>query len=229
MNKMDANPPSTEGEAVDATGALGSRLSAARKNAGVGLRELARRISVSPGLISLIENGRSAPSVGTLYAIATELGISFDYLFRGGPLAADETKANESSIVRVQSAAQRPTVRLASGVRWERLTWTVRSDFEFLYVVYEVGSASCDQGTLLRHGGEEFAYLLQGELGLTIASENFRLGPNDSISFDAQTPHRIWNAGKEPALAIWVVLQRRNDNRARSVRSSLSAKTTQSV
>lgn len=222
MDKMDTKTPSTESEVADATSALGARLSAARKSAGIGLRELARRINVSPGLISLIENGRSAPSVGTLYALATELGMSFDYLFRGAPLATDGMTANESSVVRVQSAAERPTVRLASGVRWERLTWTVRSDFEFLYVVYEVGSASCEQGTFLQHGGEEFAYLLQGQLGLTIGSENFRLGANESISFDAQIPHRIWNAGKEPALAIWVVLQRRNDNRARPVRSSLS-------
>lgn len=190
---------------------LGPRLSAARKEAGVGLRVLARRIGVSPGLISQIENGRIAPSVSTLYAIATELDLSFDYLFRG---AAPLGERPGIGATRVQHEPERPTVRLASGVRWEHLTWTRRDDFEFLHVVYEVGSASCDEGALLQHGGEEYAFVLSGKLGLTIGAEDYLVGPGDSINFDAQTPHRIWNAGDEPALAIWVVLQRRFDERA---------------
>jgi transcriptional regulator with XRE-family HTH domain len=189
---------------------LGPRLSSARKEAGVGLRALARQIGVSPALISQIESGRTAPSVSTLYAIATALDLSFDYLFRGEAGVADRLAGGA---VRVQHEAERPTVRLASGVRWERLTWTVRNDFEFLHVVYEIGSASCDKGVLLQHGGEEYAYVLSGRLGLTIGAEDYLLGPGDSINFDAQTPHRIWNGGRQPASAIWAVLQRRFDER----------------
>lgn len=188
---------------------LGPRLNAARMEAGVGLRALARQIGVSPALISQIESGRTAPSVSTLYAIATALNLSFDYLFRG-ETPADRTAPSPE----VQHAHQRPTVRLASGVRWERLTWTVRNDFEFLHVVYEVGSASCEEGMLLQHGGEEYAYVLSGRLGLMIGDERYELGAGDSLHFDASTPHRIWNADDHPALAIWAVLQRRFDERA---------------
>jgi transcriptional regulator with XRE-family HTH domain len=190
---------------------LGPRLNAARMEAGVGLRALARQIGVSPALISQIESGRTAPSVSTLYAIATALDLSFDYLFRGEIPTADRGAAGSP---KVQHAHQRPTVRLASGVRWERLTWTVRGDFEFLHVVYEVGSASCDEGVLLQHGGEEYAYVLSGRLGLIIGSERYELGAGDSLNFDASTPHRIWNADDHPALAIWAVLQRKFDERA---------------
>ena len=80
MSKSDA--PVVEGT-HGLTKELGPRLSAARKEAGIGLRELARRLGVSPSLISQVETGRLAPSVGTLYAIANALGLSFDYLFRG--------------------------------------------------------------------------------------------------------------------------------------------------
>jgi len=52
-------------------------------------------------------------------------------------------------------------------------------------------------------------------LGVRIGFEEFELGPGDSVSFDAQTPHRLWTMGDEPAVAIWVVLNRRNDGRAR--------------
>lgn len=190
---------------------LGPRLRAARLEAGVGVRELARKIGVSPGLISQVEGGRTAPSVGTLYSIATALGLSLDYLFDSGGEAA--ARATSPRPISVQLESHRPTVRLASGVRWERLTWSQREDFEFLHVVYEPESTSCGEGELLQHGGEEFALLLTGTLDLKIGTEYFKLAPGDSISFDAQIPHRIWNAGKVPAAAVWVVLQRRFDDR----------------
>ena len=52
---------------------IGERLREARQSQGLTARDVAKRIGVSPSLISQIETGRSQPSVGTLYAIATEL------------------------------------------------------------------------------------------------------------------------------------------------------------
>jgi transcriptional regulator with XRE-family HTH domain len=52
----------------------------------VGLRELARRIGVSPSFISQIERGGATPSVGTLYAIVQELDVSLDSLFSSQPV-----------------------------------------------------------------------------------------------------------------------------------------------
>src|SRR5437899_889537 len=60
---------------------LGPRLRRVREDRGVSVRELARRINCSPSLISQIERGLSAPSVGILYAIASELRTSLDFLF----------------------------------------------------------------------------------------------------------------------------------------------------
>src|SRR3954468_6878577 len=60
---------------------VGERLRERRKELSVSVRELARRVSVSPSLISQIENGKASPSVGTLYAIVTEMGLSLDALF----------------------------------------------------------------------------------------------------------------------------------------------------
>jgi mannose-6-phosphate isomerase-like protein (cupin superfamily)/DNA-binding XRE family transcriptional regulator len=48
--------------------------------AGISLREMARRVDVSASFISQVELGRTMPSVGTLYAIASELGVSLDGL-----------------------------------------------------------------------------------------------------------------------------------------------------
>src|SRR5258708_36012424 len=60
---------------------LGPRLRQVREQRGLSARELARRIQCSPSLISQIERGLSAPSVGMLYALATELRTSLDFLF----------------------------------------------------------------------------------------------------------------------------------------------------
>jgi transcriptional regulator with XRE-family HTH domain/quercetin dioxygenase-like cupin family protein len=67
--------------------AVGERLRDARLARGVGLRSLARDLGVSASLISQIETGKSQPSVSTLYAITSALGISIEYVFspRGDP------------------------------------------------------------------------------------------------------------------------------------------------
>jgi DNA-binding XRE family transcriptional regulator/quercetin dioxygenase-like cupin family protein len=67
--------------AFDPGAELGPRLRRVREDRGLSARELARRISCSPSLISQIERGISAPSVGMLYALASELRTSLDFLF----------------------------------------------------------------------------------------------------------------------------------------------------
>src|SRR5579859_5976250 len=62
---------------------LGPRLRVAREERQWSVRELARRIGCSASLVSQIERGISVPSVGVLYALATELGSSLDHLVLG--------------------------------------------------------------------------------------------------------------------------------------------------
>ena len=62
---------------------IGTRLREERDRVGISQRELARRIGLSASMISQIESGQSKPSVSTLYAIVTELGVSVDDIFRG--------------------------------------------------------------------------------------------------------------------------------------------------
>ncbi|WP_053671600.1 helix-turn-helix domain-containing protein [Streptomyces sp. NRRL B-1140] len=60
---------------------VGARIRQARLERGTSLRALAREIGVSASLVSQIETGKSQPSVSTLYAITTTLGISVESLF----------------------------------------------------------------------------------------------------------------------------------------------------
>lgn len=66
---------------AESVGQLGSRLRLARQKAGLSLRELARQLGVSASFVSQLENGKSQPSVATLYSLAQLLDVSIDELF----------------------------------------------------------------------------------------------------------------------------------------------------
>jgi transcriptional regulator with XRE-family HTH domain len=197
---------------------LGARLRAERERSGLTLRELARRLEVSPSLVSQIETGKSQPSVRTLYAIVTELGISLDELFApaDSPLErgratlhpAGEGGQRTDRYGRVQRAEDRNVIDLGSGVRWERLTTWNDRDVEFLYAIYEPGGSSSPDGSLMRHNGREFGVVLAGELGVKVGFEDYVLRPGDSIAFDSSIPHRLHNDADEVVTAIWIVLGR---------------------
>lgn len=201
---------------------IGRRLRSRREELGVSARELARRLSVSASLISQIENGRSYPSVGTLYLIVTELDLSLDELFSSLGGAGDASaRGVEAGAEHGLGAPRGPVVgkdereelQLASGVRWQRLTHTPDPDVDFLHVIYDPGGASCAENLLIRHAGFEYGYVLDGRLSVTIAFESYLLGPGDSISFASTKPHRLAASGDEAVHAIWVVIGRSGDDR----------------
>ena len=188
--------------------ATGKRLRQRRVEIGLSARELARRTSVSASLISQIERGISSPSVATLYAIVSALGLSMDELFElegATPASRSPSRLPPDPVVR---ADERETLRLGSGVRWERLTRYHVPHTEFNLLVYEPGGASSEEGTLVRHAGFEYGLVLSGRLSVQLRFEFHELGPGDSISFESWQPHRLATVGSEPAHAVWVVVDR---------------------
>ena len=210
-----------EPEAANSSGAssdLGPRLRAIRLRQGVGLRELARRLDLSPSSISQIETGKMRPSVRTLYALALEFGVTVDeVLFDEAPAAqrGRDASARGSSRVAaepglaVQRADERPAIALNSGVKWERLGFWADEDVEFLEATYEPGGASSPDESFVRHSGHEFGCVLTGTLRVVVGFDEFILEPGDSITFPSSTPHRLSNEGAETVHAIWVVRGRR--------------------
>jgi transcriptional regulator with XRE-family HTH domain len=196
-------------------GSLGPRLRAARSSSGRSVRELARRVGCSASLISQIERGVSVPSVGVLYALATELGSSLDYLLFGSgagpdadatPTAMPDPKAAEPPPTIVQRACDRRIIDLASGVRWERLTPQSEAMTDFLEVIYSPGGHSTDERRPLRHDGREYGLVISGTLTANVGFESYELGPRDSIAFDSSTPHEYLNKTGDVVRAIWVVV-----------------------
>ena len=192
---------------------IGASLRAQRELRGLTLREVARRIGVSASLISQIERDKVNPSVSTLYALVRELGLSMGDLFAADGDGAPERAPAAAGTGPLVRADQRVVINLASGVTWERLTPSSDPGVEFLYVMYDIGSESCPEDSLVTHGGREYGYVISGRLGVRIGFDEHALGPGDSISFDSSSPHRLWAIGSEAVTAIWVVVGRQSDAR----------------
>lgn len=218
---------------------LGAAIRSAREERGLSLREVARRVGVSPSFVSQVETGKANPSVGTLYALVGVLGTSLDDLIggagaNGAPAASvgtAEQPATHASTdpappsvgeqpgrawppvdVPLQAATGRKRLQM-TGVVWERLTHDHDPYVDFLHVEYAPGSASCAPEELMRHGGREYGHVLSGRLEVQIGFETYQVGPGDSIHFDSTTPHRLSNPHDEPCRAIWFVIARSGDDR----------------
>ena len=214
-------PPATTGagEVDGAAPLVGAQLREQRFASGMSLRELARRLDVSPSLVSQIETGKIQPSVRTLYAIVSELGLSLDAIFElvgsaephgtpPAPVAAPMAPPRPASAGVVHRADERRVIELESGVRWERMAAWEDLDVEFMIAVYGVGGSSSADGRLMRHSGREFGLVLSGTLSVTVGFDDHVLGAGDSITFQSTTPHRLRNDGPVEVRAIWVTLGR---------------------
>src|SRR5690349_17922041 len=207
--------PETTSQTPDAPSDLGPRLRAIRIARGIGLRELARRLDLAPSSISQIETGKIGPSVKTLYALASEFGVTVDeVLFGEAPPSPDQASSAAAAPepgLTVQRAADRPAISLNSGVTWQRLMFWADEDVEFIEATYEPGGASSPDDAFVRHSGHEFGHILSGTLRVVVGFDEFVLGPGDSITFPSSTPHRLSNEGTETVHAIWVVRGRRGE------------------
>ena len=196
------------GELVDT---LGARLRLVRLAAGMTLRELARQAEVSPSFVSQIENGRSQPSVATLYTFAQLLGVSVDDLF-GTVRAPDADRdvlgwqpSHRGSTVSVVRPTERAHLDMAAGVEWERLAATPESAVNYMKISYAPGASSSASGVLQQHDGYEYGYVLSGVIEVTIGDEVFVLRAGESLGFDSRIAHSLRNTGPIDFEGLWIV------------------------
>ncbi|MEI6406621.1 MAG: XRE family transcriptional regulator [Actinomycetes bacterium] len=204
---------------------LGPRLKEIRLKTGLSLREVARQLQVSPSFVSQIENGKSQPSVATLYSLARLLAVPVDILFEShwdGTLMTDEkqsgdqvsrdnfntpTDAWDESRARISAVnpQNRSVITMDSGVTWERLAATAEKNVNFMEIIYEPGSESNSSGEMMLHSGYEYGYALEGEVEVTIGDLVLTLAKGHSIGFDSSIPHKFRNNGLTTFRGIWFV------------------------
>lgn len=177
---------------------IGPRLRAARTRQGLGVRQLAREIGVTAGLVSQIETGRTQPSVATLYLLVERLDISLDWL-----MGLDDRELPGGERPVVAGDGERPVLRISTGVSWEMLVPGAASGHDLVLVTYEPGGDGTAGDRLAGHDGREGAYLITGELTLLLGGERHPVRAGDSLDFDARIPHAYRNEGEAVARGVW--------------------------
>lgn len=176
---------------------IGRNIRAIRQGAGLNISQLAERTGLSKALISRLENGRVSPSVATLLKIAKELQTPVSAFF-------DEASDHEGLVV-VRQAERKPLVRMGTpfGYSYESLAYKKTDKaMEPFIVRYPPADSSAE---MFDHEGEEFVFVLQGQLRLVYGDRTFYLEAGDSAYFDSATPHRGYSADEQECTVLSVV------------------------
>src|SRR6202451_2141516 len=177
--------PAADGSA----GAIGSHLRQLRAKQKLSLAQVARTVGISVGFLSALERSQMSGSVGTLRKLARFYKTNILDFF-------DATGASSRQV----RPEQRKVLEAGPGVQMELLAWgnTVMEPHLFR-VAPKAGS-----GDSYTHEGEEFLYVLRGELAITLERDEYRLKAGDSFYFESATPHHWRNAGQADTWVLWV-------------------------
>lgn len=187
------------GETADSEGPaearVGERLREIRQQKNLSIRALASLSGLAINTLSMIENGKTSPSVSTLQILARALEVPIGAFF--------EQATVEKKIVHVRSQ-QRPMVMIDT-TQLEHLGKDLAGNAVQPFVVtLQPGSGSGH--SMIVHTGHEFVYCLSGQVLYSIEGETFLLEAEDSIVFESHLPHRWENTGSKPAQVILVLI-----------------------
>jgi DNA-binding transcriptional MerR regulator/quercetin dioxygenase-like cupin family protein len=169
--------------------AIGTHLRQLRAKRQLSLAQVARAVGISVGFLSALERSQMSGSVGTLRKLARFYKTSILDFF--------DTHETRSLQVR---PGERKVLDAGPGVRMELLAWGNTVMEPHLFRVAP-GSGSGDSYT---HEGEEFLYVLRGELQIAVNEDEYRLKPGDSFYFESATPHHWKNPGRAETWVLWV-------------------------
>jgi len=171
------------------TGGIGLRLRNLRVQRGLSLGAVAKTVGISLGFLSAIEQSQMSASVGTLRKLARFYKTNILEFF-------DPSKSNPNLV----RPAMRKVLEAGPGVRMELLAWGNTVMEPHLFRI----SPSAGSGDSYSHEGEEFLYVLRGELKIALDTQEYRLKQGDSFYFESGMPHTWSNPGKTETCVLWV-------------------------
>jgi len=174
---------------------LGHDLRVLRKRRSMTLTEVAEAMGRSVGWLSQVERNLSEPSAEELGKLADIFGISVSSFFGRAP-----TRPEEADVI-VRNNARRALGPRVGGLDEELVSPDLTDDFEVIHSTFQAGVERSDNVT---RPTQEVAYIVSGELEITINDHSFTVGPGDSFRIRGE-PFRWANRGSIPCVAIWVI------------------------
>lgn len=173
---------------------VGGRLREMREERRVSMRGLAAKSGLSANALSMIERGKTSPSVSTLYKLADAMGVDITAFF-GEPV--------ERQTVVFVSADERARVPFQRGL-WEGLGGEKFVGKVLPFVLTLESGGGSGHHTMV-HTGHEFVLCLRGELEYQVEKEVYKLRPGDSLIFAARLQHKWRNSGGTVTTALIVL------------------------
>ncbi len=173
---------------------VGRRLRELRLERNLSIRALAERSGLNANTFSLIENGKTSPSVSTLQQIAAALEVPITAFF--------EIDTPKTSVAHM-TARHRPRLAFEHGTLEDLGAGLTTRAVEPFVVTLEPHASSGE--TPIVHTGFEFVFCLQGHMTYHVEDQSYLLEPGDSLVFESYLPHRWQNDDDQPAQAILVL------------------------
>ena len=166
---------------------VGQRLRGVREMHSLSQRELAKRAGVTNGTISLIEQNRVSPSIGSLRKVLQGIPMALSDFFALDAVPRQKVFFAAEELLEIAGAGG-ISYRQVGGDLGERA----------LQILHERYAPRSDTGkTLLRHESEEGGLVIRGQLEITVGDQRRVLGPGDAYYFDSRLPHRFRNPGDD--------------------------------
>lgn len=172
---------------------LGNRLRELRRQQALSLRALAEKSGLSANTLSLIENGKTSPSVATLQQIAIALNIPITAFF--------EIKANRDPVIYTQQSLREP-MPFSHGTL-EELGELGTDNIQPFVVTFDPHTDSGPQP--LTHEGNEFIYCLTGRVIYNVIGQDYTLEPGSSLLFSSKMPHTWFNPLDEQSSVLIIM------------------------
>jgi len=183
---------------------VGEKIQELREDMALTLDELAARTGISAAMLSQIENHMISPPLGTLIKIARGLETDTGHFFRpagGEPQAYSLVRHDERK--RVSRVAS--TDGIDYGYEYESLGYDLADRKMEPFFITLKPSPFEDKGLSI-HAGEEFIYVLEGEMEVILGEHRDVIGPGDSIYYKSTTPHRVGAHGSKITKIIAVLI-----------------------
>ncbi|MBN1440458.1 MAG: cupin domain-containing protein [Anaerolineales bacterium] len=184
--RMGGTPP----DEID----VGAQLRRLRNARSLSLRALADISGLNFNTLSLIENGKSSPSVSTLQQIAAAIQVPIASFFQ-----PEEVKRN----VVFQKAGNRPSTVFQNGSLSDLGQGLTLHGGQLMLLSLAARSEGTPDPII--HTGQEFAFCLEGVLEYTVDGQTYRMDPGDSLIFEAFLPHRWGNPGPGVSRSLLVL------------------------
>jgi transcriptional regulator with XRE-family HTH domain/KaiC/GvpD/RAD55 family RecA-like ATPase len=180
---------------------VGSRMKELRTRQGFSQSDLARQIGVTASTISQIEGNLIYPSIPALLKLAEVLGVEVGQLFQESEQLGRKIRftAEDATEIRYPGFPQ----PLLQGKRLIPLN----IDAAAVPYLIEFPPGFKLQSHFFAHKGQEFGYLLSGELHLTVNSTDYTFAPGEIIYLTTGTPDRWVNPTQETACLLWIIVK----------------------